>query len=242
MAISVLRNSAIDSSAPTGGNPQISPTSTPTARVNVPLVVIGAVYHSSAITLTSGTCTDNCSTSYTLLKQSTQVNSGSDYLRVGIWLGYANSDAETNLIASLSGFTDYRTGAIDLSGILASGALDASNDANGTATSALSGATGTLAQPNEIVIVGFTAAAGDITLGDPATGYTNIFKNPTGSTSLVGGGAYKIVSTTSSEQASWTLGASLLYTGCVVTLKDVDAGEGATIPLTASLSDSLIYG
>ncbi len=124
----------------------------------------------------------------------------------------------------------------EFSGVDTTAPLDVYTSTGGTGTSTTSGATGTTAQNDELVIgsLAFFGATTTVTLG---SGYTNL--GTTHQTNAGVGMESKVVSSTGTQTATFTLGLSRGWSTAVTTFKAASTGSpSASLSPSASQSPS----
>jgi hypothetical protein len=111
-------------------------------------------------------------------------------------------------------------GVLEVSGLENSGVVDltpAPQGGTGTSPSISTSPTAT-DQADELVIALMQLTSGDATITQPGS-YTSIMNNGAWSTDAAGAGAYRIVSATGTQTATWTLSASVGWAAAMVTYK-----------------------
>jgi hypothetical protein len=116
-----------------------------------------------------------------------------------------------------------------------SGAAASPLDVAPTATTGTSTApaisSGTLAQADELIVAITTQISADTTLTIDGT-YTEIGENESNTGGQCYNAQYKIVSSTSSDTADWTLGASRTWYACLASFKASGGGGGGGLTVT----------
>jgi hypothetical protein len=137
------------------------------------------------------------------------VFNASEGIAVGLFYE-ANAAAGTHTVTPESATIDHGT-LSEFSGMATSGLLDVSATAkteNATVTSQATGTTGTTAQDDELIAIGMaighTAGVADIGWTDPVTGFTTLFTFANTSTDVGTFHAYKIVSATGTQSATFS--------------------------------------
>jgi hypothetical protein len=159
--------------------------------------------------LSSGKITDNQSGSYTLDRS----DEGFYYPRydaAGVWsdLNIAAPSGTFTITYTVSNGGDNQAdcliGAIAVQSLATSGALDQVQSANGTGQTAATGSTGATAQNDEIAVACCTIRNTVTNTLTPPSGFTEIYnEGDAGYTD--GGAAYKILTATGAQSASWTM-------------------------------------
>lgn len=119
--------------------------------------------------------------------------------------------------------------------ITLSSPLDQTGTAGITTSTAPSFASGTTTQADEVVyaVYGDTGSGVNWTSSTPPAGYTETFDEPDGTAHEAGSAAYRVISATGAQTATFTTGASIPWMGCIATYK---LNVGAP-----SVPDQLLY-
>ena len=148
------------------------------------------------------------------------INNGSDYETVNIYYveNVAVNQASFTVTVTPSASTEVLMRVIEYSNVATSGALDQTANNTNTSTSANSGTTGTTTSSNQVVAAAISLESyGGVSI--TATGGYTSRGTTTNGINPMGGFADKIISTTGTQQATWTLGSSTKYAACVATFK-----------------------
>jgi hypothetical protein len=153
------------------------------------------------------TVTDSKSNSYTNDQALTQ---GDSRATISSALNITGGSSHTVTATSSSGASDtyFEGNFTEFSGTLSSAALDKTGSighGSGTTTSTVSTGTNTT-QADELVIVCIAVNSNDTTINitDPPSGYTSIGVNQDGNATIGYEAAYKIITATGTQTATWT--------------------------------------
>jgi hypothetical protein len=192
------------------GNVQISFVTAPVAG---DFVAFGGTYWQNNTNHTP-TCTDNQSNTYNLDKYLDYNGDIDPPLPAGagvalLWAAQnVNSSGTYTITFGGAASNNYGCLAgIAFSGVATSGALDVSDaDNSSTAghTSLTTGPTGTLAVADSLVLTTFMGIDSIVYTGLTISGYTAVALETDGTTVMPGGIAYKIVSSTAAQSATWS--------------------------------------
>jgi hypothetical protein len=117
---------------------------------------------------------------------------------------------------------------LELAGVATSSALDAVVNANPVGnSSAATAVSGTLAQNDEIIFAIMSHLGADTTLAGDGT-YTAISENEDNDAGTAYNSQYKIVATSATDTADWSLGASRDWFTALASFKAAAGGGGAT--------------
>lgn len=183
------------------------------------VVVYVATWYSSAHDVPTANVTDNNGNSYLLACKRVQ-SFGADHFVAAIF--YAPAIQVTGgtfqVTASASTSSEMLLRAIEYSGLSSANALDQSVDNSATSSSATSGTTGTTSATYELLAGVVNLDSGGGVSITPTGGFTSR-GSTSGGTNPMAGFADRIVSSTGTYQATWTLGSSVGYSACLATFK-----------------------
>jgi hypothetical protein len=222
MAIAVVQNIAPGgSNADQGASSSYTPSSAFTAG-NTILVVFSSYSLTglpTSVTVNGSACT-----------QDKSWLNGTSHEGLAIWR-LSNIAASGNVVVNWSGAGSpdgnyILRGILEVSGLDPSPVDQAPTATTGTSTSA-SITSGTTTVASELVLAAMAIVGSDATLTQPS-GYTSIANIGTWSTDAAGAFAYKIVSSTGAQTATWGLSPSGTWGAILVTYKGATGGGGTT--------------
>jgi len=227
MAVTVPLNTG---KARTGGAASLAVSFASLPAAGDAIIVVVTAARAGAVTLANGNVTDNQGGSYVLDASSGQYNYGGVYYgNVGVWsrqnIG-APSGTFTITFTASAGTPGITMGAIAVRSAATSGALDKTKTATGSSTAPATGDSDATTQADEIVVAGFgeiNTTGSTQTVTDPS-GYTVIFNEGEAASYIVSGGAYKILTATGAQSASWSVtGAAAPWGAILATYKGAAA-------------------
>lgn len=203
------------------------------AAGNAIIVMIGG-YRSSGFDV--GSVTDDRGNTYTLAKKSnlqTEIRSAIYY---ALNVAALTPTITVNAAAGTDNFIEF--GALEVSGLAASGVVDQTASANGaTTTTPPSGTTAATTVADELLIAVMTADNGNTLNIQPAGGWTQSHVENDGANFLNWSAVRKTVAATGTQSHTWS-GSNGEYSACIATFK-ADQGLAAAALGQASASASL---